>query len=134
MFSHYFVGITDFDRAFEFYSPLMACLGIEQRFCDRAKPWAGWHSKAGGRPLFVIGRPFNGEAHEVGNGQMIAFLAKSREEVRMAYELSMKSGGISEGEPGLRTRYHTNYYGAYLRDPDGNKLCVVCHEPETDDA
>ena len=134
MFSHYFVGITDFDSAFEFYSPLMACLGIEQRFCDRAKPWAGWHSKAGGRPLFVIGRPFNGEAHEVGNGQMIAFLAKSREEVRMAYELSMKSGGISEGEPGLRTRYHTNYYGAYLRDPDGNKLCVVCHEPEADDA
>ena len=37
--------------------------------------------------------------------------------------------GKDEGAPGLRTHYHPNYYGAYLRDPDGNKICVVCHKP-----
>ncbi len=134
MFSHYFVGISDFDRALDFYNPLMECLGVKQRFCDASKLWAGWHSDAGGRPLFVIGRPFDGETHEAGNGQMIAFLAKNRAMVRRVYELSLKNGGSSEGEPGLRARYHPNYYGAYLRDPDGNKLCIVCHEPEADDA
>ena len=134
MFSHYFLGISDFDRALEFYQPLMECLGVEQRFCDPTKPWAGWHSGAGGRPLFVIGRPFNGDGHAAGNGQMIAFLAENRAMVRRAYDISIMNGGSSEGEPGLRTRYHPNYYGAYLRDPDGNKLCIVCHDPEADDA
>jgi lactoylglutathione lyase len=36
-----------------------------------------------------------------------------------------------EGAPGLRPEYHAHYYGAYFRDPDGNKLCVACHQPET---
>jgi hypothetical protein len=41
----------------------------------------------------------------------------------------MSAGAKDEGAPGLRTHYHPNYYGAYLRDPDGNKICVVCHKP-----
>ena len=41
----------------------------------------------------------------------------------------MAAGGKDEGAPGLRTHYHPNYYGAYLRDPDGNKVCIVCHKP-----
>ena len=41
----------------------------------------------------------------------------------------MSAGGRDEGAPGLRKHYHPNYYGAYLRDPDGNKVCVVCHKP-----
>jgi lactoylglutathione lyase len=42
----------------------------------------------------------------------------------------MANGGVSEGAPGLRPEYHDHYYGAYFRDPDGNKLCVACHEAE----
>ena len=57
MFSHVFVGVSDFDRALAFYTPLMAALGVEPRFCERARPWAGWQSAPGPRPLFVIGRP-----------------------------------------------------------------------------
>lgn len=51
MFSHAFVGISDFDRALAFYNPLMAALGIAPRFCERDRPWAGW-----GNPIQGQGR------------------------------------------------------------------------------
>lgn len=130
MFSHVCVGVTDFDRALNFYERLFAILGIEQRFFDANVPWAGWHSAGGSRPYFIISKPFNDSPHDAGNGQMSAFLASSREQVRQAHAAALAAGGTCEGEPGLRPHYHANYFGAYFRDPDGNKLCVVCHQPE----
>lgn len=129
MFSHLFVGVTDFDRALAFYTPLMDTLGIAQRFCERDRPWAGWQSSPGPRPLFLIGTPYDGQAHAPGNGQMVAFLAATRGQVDAAHATALANGGTSEGAPGLRPEYHANYYGAYFRDPDGNKLCVACHAP-----
>jgi lactoylglutathione lyase len=134
MFSHVFVGVSDFERALTFYEPLMAVLGIERRFCDQSRPWAGWQTPGGPRPLFLIGAPYNGEAPSPGNGQMVAFQAASRAVVRRAYEIALASGGSSEGEPGMRPEYHASYYGAYFRDPDGNKLCVACHAEEAHDS
>ena len=61
---------------------------------------------------------------------MVAFLAESRAAVRSAYAIALANGGASEGAPGLRPEYHEHYYGAYFRDPDGNKLCVAFHAPE----
>jgi lactoylglutathione lyase len=110
-----------------FYRSLMKALGIQARFCDPERPWAGWQSSPDPRPLFLIGKPFDGMPHQPGNGQMTAFLANNREAVDMAYAMALANGGSSEGPPGLRPEYHQNYYGAYFRDPDGNKLCVVCH-------
>ena len=130
MFSHIFVGVTDFDRALRFYSALMGVLGIEQRFCEPDKPWAGWQTGGVPRPLFLIGHPFDGQPHQAGNGQMAAFSAPSRGQVDEAYRLALSLGATDEGAPGLRLEYHSNYYGAYFRDLDGNKLCVVCNEPE----
>lgn len=129
MFSHIFVGISDFDRALAFYNPLMAVLGIEPRFCERSRPWAGWQSTPGPRPLFLIGKPYNTLDPQPGNGQMVAFLAESRAIVDQAYAIALQHGGSCEGPPGLRPEYHAHYYGAYFRDPDGNKLCVACHNP-----
>lgn len=83
------------------------------------------------RPLFLIGVPFDGAPHAAGNGQMTAFLAPSRAAVDQAYALALAHGGAPEGEPGLRPEYHAHYYGAYVRDPDGNKLCVVCHAAQS---
>lgn len=131
MFSHICVGVSDFERSLEFYTVLMECLGIEPRFCDKTRPWAGWQSKPEPRPLFVIGRPYNQLPHEPGNGQMVAFLATNRKVVDQAYAIALKNGGYSEGAPGLRPEYHEHYYGAYFRDPDGNKLCVACHSPQS---
>ncbi|CAG0930363.1 hypothetical protein PLCT1_01358 [Planctomycetaceae bacterium] len=132
MFSHVFVGVSDFDRALAFYEPLMAALGIERRFLERNRPWAGWQTTGGPRPLFLIGTSFDGNPHHPGNGQMVAFLGASRAAIRRAYEVALASGGSCEGPPDLRPEYHANYYGAYVRDPDGNKICVACHSPETE--
>jgi catechol 2,3-dioxygenase-like lactoylglutathione lyase family enzyme len=129
--SHVFVSVTDFERAFDFHCAVMRSLGIELRFHEPAKPWAGWHSAGGSRPLFVICKPFDGQPHHPGNGQMVAFMAESRAVVRAAYATALANGGSSEGAPGLRSHYHPNYYGAYYRDPDGNKFCVACHHAES---
>ncbi len=130
MLSHVFVGVSDFERAWAFYEPLMERLGHALRFHEPEVPWAGWHSAGGERPLFVICKPFNGAEHAAGNGQMTAFMAPTRAAVDQVHRWAMTRGCASEGEPGLRTHYHPHYYGAYFRDPDGNKLAVVCHEPE----
>jgi lactoylglutathione lyase len=128
MFSHIFVAVTDFAAAHAFYAPLMAELGLRQRFFDPTNSWAAWQQQTGGRPLFIIGRPFDGGPHAAGNGQMTAFMAADRPTVDRVHQAAMAAGGKDEGTPGLRPHYHANYYGAYFRDLDGNKLCVVCHD------
>ncbi len=131
MFSHIFTSVTDFDRALRFYVALFAVLGLEQRFCEPTKPWAGWHSAGGQRPLFVICHPADGAAHQPGNGQMVAFSANGRAQVAQAHQVALSMGGTDEGAPGLRPHYHPHYFGAYFRDPDSNKLCVACHQVES---
>lgn len=130
MLSHVHIGITDFDRAFAFYQGVMAELGLVVKFSEPEIPWAGWMRPGVDRPLFLIGRPYNGQPASPGNGNMVALLAPSRAAVDRCYAKAIASGATSEGAPGLRPRYHPNYYGAYFRDPDGNKLCVCCHDPE----
>ncbi len=129
MFSHVFVGVGDFERALAFYRPVLATLGLRQRFVDAARPWAGWEGAGGGRPLFLIGAPADGAPHAPGNGQMTAFLAATRAEVDAAHAAALAHGGRCAGPPGPRPHYHADYYGAYFRDPDGNKLAVACHLP-----
>ncbi|HEY0062772.1 MAG TPA: VOC family protein [Telluria sp.] len=129
MISHVFIGITEFDRALVFSSADMHALGLKMKFAEPEKHWAGWMAPDQPRPLFVIGRPFNGEAHSSGNGQMVALLAPTRAAVDAAYAVALEHGALPEGAPGLRPHYHANFYGAYFRDPDGNKLCVCCHDP-----
>ena len=129
MISHVHVGVTDFDRAFVFYSGVMEALGLTLKFCERERPWAGWMPPAAARPLFLIGPPYDGGAAAPGKGQMVALLAPSRTAVDACYGRALAGGGRDDGPPGLRPHYHPNYYGAYFRDPDGNKICVCCHDP-----
>jgi catechol 2,3-dioxygenase-like lactoylglutathione lyase family enzyme len=129
MFSHITLGICDYDRAFGFYQGLADILGLSPRFADAAKGWAGWQPAEGGRPLFLIMVPFDGRPAAPGNGAMVAFQASSRAVVDAAYAFAIAQGGVDEGAPGLRPHYHPDYYGAYFRDPDGNKLCIACHGP-----
>ena len=130
MLSHIHIGIADYDRALAFYSALLSELGLQLRFAERDKGWAGWQSPGVARPLFLIGRPFDGRPADAGNGQMIALIAPDRATVDRCHALALSLGGRDEGAPGLRPHYHADYYGAYFRDPDGNKLCVCCHQPE----
>jgi catechol 2,3-dioxygenase-like lactoylglutathione lyase family enzyme len=108
----------------------MAELGHVLKFADAAQGWAGWQVPGVPRPLFLIGLPYDQAPASIGNGQMIALLAADRGMVDRAYAAALAAGGSDEGAPGLRPHYHPDYYGAYFRDPDGNKLCICCHQPK----
>jgi catechol 2,3-dioxygenase-like lactoylglutathione lyase family enzyme len=130
MLSHVYVGTNDFEPALAFYSALLPELGWALKFVERDRPWAGWKPADQDRPLFLVGAPYDGAAASAGNGQMIALLAPSRQAVDAFHARALSLGARCEGPPGLRPEYHPNYYGAYVRDLDGAKLCVCCHEPE----
>ncbi|MGO4704455.1 VOC family protein [Microvirga sp. 2MCAF38] len=127
MYSHTTVGSNNLARAKSFYDGVFAPLDLGLWFSTEDmlayKPTAG-------RPLFLVVRPFNGGEAVSGNGAMVAFLAPNRAVVTACHAAAIAGGGTDEGSPGLRPQYHENYYGAYFRDPDGNKICVCCHHPE----
>lgn len=129
MLSHVHLGTSDLKRAVAFYAVVMEPLGFRQRFVDRERQWAGWQAPDQARPLFLVGRPFDGKPYSPGNGQMVALQAPSREAVDRCYAAARGAGATCEGPPGLRPHYHADYYGAYFRDPDGNKLGICCHVP-----
>lgn len=123
MFSHITLGTNDWARSKVFYDAVSETLGLPV-FMEREQGVA--YGEMIGPKLF-IGPAFNGEPASYGNGTHVAFLAKSRAVVDAFYAAALAHGGTDEGEPGLRPHYHPNYYGAYVRDPDGNKLQAVCH-------
>ncbi len=123
MFSHITLGTNDWPRAKAFYQAITAALGLPL-FMERAEG-AAWGEAVG--PKLFVGPAFDGKAATSGNGTHVAFLAKSRSAVDEFYAAALAHGGSDEGAPGLRPHYHPNYYGAYVRDPDGNKLQAVCH-------
>jgi len=130
LISHVHVGVGDFRRAFDFYREVMAELGYRLKLVAEDRPWAAWRPRDAERPLFIVGPPFDGAPASPGNGHMIALLAPDRGAVDHAHAAALNAGGRCDGPPGLRPHYHAHYYGAYFRDPDGNKLCVCCHTPE----
>ena len=128
MISHITIGTRDKARAKAFYTPIMALLGYPPRDPAKSKQFVMWTAPDGGRPFFVIAEPFDGKAPSAGNGQMTALVAPYRPAVDAAHAAALEAGATDEGAPGLRPQYHANYYGAYFRDPDGNKVCIVCHD------
>jgi len=130
MFSHVCVGTNEFERAEAFYGALCDALGLKLRFSDQKAAAAAWQPADSDRPLLFLTRPFDGQAATPGNGHMVAFLAENRATVDGSHAIALAHGGSCEGPPGLRPHYHANYYGAYFRDPDGNKICVCCHREE----
>ena len=78
-----------------------------------------------GRPFFWIGT-----GGKVSAGTHVAFATESRKIVDAFYAAAIAAGGRDNGKPGLRPRYHENYYGAFVLDPDGNNIEAVCHAPK----
>jgi len=110
-----------------FYDAVLEPLGLvrdDRRAADH--PASLIWQKAGMRwPQFALRKPFNGEPASAGNGVQISFAAQSPEVVRAAWQSAISNGGIDEGPPGLRRQYSDDFYAAYCRDPEGNKLCFV---------
>jgi catechol 2,3-dioxygenase-like lactoylglutathione lyase family enzyme len=126
MFSHITLGTNDWQRARPFWLAVMETLSHLVMF-ERENGIA--FGEAIG-PKTFIGPPFDGQSAQPGNGVHVAFLANSHATVDAFYAAALANGGTDEGPPGLRPQYHQHYYGAYVRDPDGNKLQAVCHAPK----
>jgi catechol 2,3-dioxygenase-like lactoylglutathione lyase family enzyme len=132
MFTYVCLGTNDLGRAIRFYDATLASLGL--RRCVTGEPeWdriaAGWgtYERNGARELALwVGTPFNQQPATVGNGTMVALRARTWKEVDDFHAAALANGGSSEGAPGLRPQYNVDFYAAYVRDLDGNKLAVVC--------
>lgn len=130
MFSHVMLGTNNLSESIAFYDQVMPVLGYTRQ--DTGDTYAGYGKKediGAGVNCLWIGNPLDGQPATPGNGVNIALLAKTREQVDEFHALALENGGQDEGAPGLRD-IHPSFYAAYVRDPSGNKLVVVCHREE----
>ena len=130
MFSHITVGSNDLNRAEVFYNAVLTPLGLRQRkvIFDSGPRSLCWVGSKHPLPRFYVYQPFDGAPASVGNGGMVAFLAATISAVDEAYYAGITAKGVDDGAPGPRDHYGVGYYGAYLRDPDGNKIHIAYRE------
>ena len=126
MFSHVMVGTNDMDRSQRFYDALFAAIGAKPgRFDDRGR-LSYVHRGA----MFMVSRPLDGQPASAGPGSTIGITLDSPEQVQAWFDAGVESGGTAiEDPPGVRQRPLGPMYLAYLRDPDGNKLCGLHRLP-----
>jgi catechol 2,3-dioxygenase-like lactoylglutathione lyase family enzyme len=126
MIDHLGFSVSDYQRAKAFYVQALAPLGyvlvMEVQQDEHDAPAAGFG--ADGKPDFWIG----GEGG-LNRAIHVALTAKDRATVDTFYRAALAAGGRDNGAPGLRPHYHPNYYAAFVLDPDGHNLEVVCHAP-----
>jgi catechol 2,3-dioxygenase-like lactoylglutathione lyase family enzyme len=128
---HVSIGVTNMKRSKAFYDAVLAPLGLEPIYpVELGGRLVGVGYGAGDKPVFWIQFPVNGQPATMGNGVHIALRAETRAAVDDFFLAAMDQGGIEDGRPGLRTEYHPDYYGAFIHDPDGNKIEAVCHARE----
>jgi catechol 2,3-dioxygenase-like lactoylglutathione lyase family enzyme len=118
---HIGIAVSNYEKSKKFYSRALAPLEIE--LVVEIKGWAGFGKD--GKPKFWFG--LDKEAHKP---MHIAFSANTRKMVDLFYEASIEAGAKDNGKPGVRERYHSNYYGAFIIAPDGHNIEAVCHSAE----
>ncbi|HEU4620008.1 MAG TPA: VOC family protein [Gammaproteobacteria bacterium] len=120
MIGYVTLGTNDLARAGKFYDALLGQLGAKRYMeMDRLISW----SAGEGSPGIGVCAPYDGQQATSGNGTMVALHVDSPEKVKALYETALELGGSDEGPPGLR---FGNFFAAYFRDPDGNKLNAFC--------
>jgi catechol 2,3-dioxygenase-like lactoylglutathione lyase family enzyme len=123
MIDHVGVNVSDYDRSRGFYERALAPLGY-QLLMEPAPGHCGFGRDR--KPDFWISserEPTTANVH-------VALAAPDRATVDAFHGAALEAGGTDNGEPGVREHYHPTYYGAFVRDPDGNNIEVVCHKPE----
>ena len=120
MLSHVSLGTNDATRAAGFYDPVLAVLGLR-----KLRTREGGLDYGSSVMVFSLETPSDGQPASVGNGVHIAFMAECRSMVDEFHRVALANGGSDAGAPGLRPEYDANYYAAFVRDPDGNKIEAV---------
>jgi catechol 2,3-dioxygenase-like lactoylglutathione lyase family enzyme len=118
MFNHVFLGTNDIEKSRAFYDATMGTLGIAGHPLPHG---TAYPSPAG---ALIVATPANGEPHSVSNGHTLGLKAENYDQVDAWHASGLAAGGADEGAPGVREQSPGRMYGAYLRDPDGNKVCV----------
>jgi catechol 2,3-dioxygenase-like lactoylglutathione lyase family enzyme len=130
MFSHVMVGSNDIERSQRFYDAVLGVLGVGAPHRNQNKTGRTrlFYRHDGG--TFCVSEPINGETASAANGGTIGFKCSSPEQVRLFHDTAVAQGGTSiEDPPGLREGKLGAMHLAYVRDPDGNKLCAL-HRPK----
>ncbi|HLZ67498.1 MAG TPA: VOC family protein [Aliidongia sp.] len=122
MIGYITIGALDSEASGKFYDAVFAEIGYARAFADGG--WIGYGPEGSGNHDVYVCPPFDGKPASFGNGSMIAFKASSQDAVKAAYAAGLAQGGSDEGAPGFRPPEKQSWYGAYLRDPTGNKLCI----------
>ncbi|WP_309646691.1 VOC family protein [Phenylobacterium sp.] len=121
MFSHIMIGTNDLDRAKAFYDAVLGTLGVPEARVDGHRIF--YMTPTG---VFSVSKPIDGEAATFANGGTIGFACNSPEQADAWHAAGVAAGGVSiEEPPGVRQGGMGKLYLAYLRDPDGNKLCAL---------
>ena len=124
MFSHVMLGVNDLEKSRQFYDAVLGALGIAPGVANKQRYF---YRNAGG--TFAITTPINGEAACVGNGTTLGFSADSPAQADAFHAAGVAHGGSTcENPPGWREGPSGQLYLAYLRNPDGHKICVL-HRP-----
>ena len=125
MFDHVVFGVTDYERSKAFFLEALAPLGVT---IPSERP-LGIELSCDGKASLCLVQTEEKPAH-----LHLAFAAKNRQQVDAFHRAALAAGGTDNGGPGLRTQYHAHYYAAFVTDPDGHNIEVVCHEPEVEEA
>ncbi len=126
MFSHIMVGSNDIERSKRFYDALLGVLGAGEPHRNNASTGHARLFYRHGGSTFCVSEPINGDAATFANGGTIGFECNSPEQVQQFHDTAVAHGGSSiEAAPGLRESPMGAMHLAYVRDPDGNKLCAI---------
>ena len=126
MFSHIMIGSNDLNRSKTFYDAVLGALGVPAGFVDRHRIF--WRTPAG---VFSVSLPIDGQSATVSNGSTFGFSCQSAEQADAWHAAGVAHGGTTcEDPPGERSGPAGRVYLAYLRDPDGHKLCALYRRPK----
>jgi catechol 2,3-dioxygenase-like lactoylglutathione lyase family enzyme len=124
---HLSIGVKDLTRSAAFYDAVLAALGCVRLFENPRSVCYGPRGFAGEPPFAILAA-----GDDVVTARFhLAFAAASRDQVDRFHAAALAAGGTDDGPPGIRENYHSGYYAAFVRDPDGHRLEAVRHEPAT---
>lgn len=129
MLNHVMVGSNDLERSKRFYDAVLGTLGAGEPFRNTTEAGHTRLFYMNGGSTFCVSEPINGEPATHANGATIGFKCASPEQVKAFHDAAVANGGVSiEDPPGERNGSLGPMHLAYVRDPDGNKLCAI-HRP-----